>query len=110
MKAVGYRNAGPVSDSQALEDITLPFPVPTGRDIRVAVRAVSVNPVDTKIRRGVAPPPGEHKVVGWDAAGVVDAVGAEQQVCLGADRLTDELAELDAELHRFERGLARIEG
>jgi zinc-binding alcohol dehydrogenase family protein len=77
MKAVGYRNAGPVSDSQALEDITLPVPVPTGRDIRVAVRAVSVNPVDTKIRRGVAPPPGEHKVVGWDAAGVVDAVGPE---------------------------------
>jgi len=77
MKAVGYRNAGPVSDSQALEDITLPVPVPTGRDIRVAVRAVSVNPVDTKVRRGVAPPPGEHKVVGWDAAGVVDAVGPE---------------------------------
>jgi len=77
MKAVGYRNAGPVSDSQALEDITLPVPVPTGRDIRVAVRAVSVNPVDTKIRRGVAPPPGEHKVVGWDAAGVVDAMGPE---------------------------------
>ena len=77
MKAVGYRNAGPVSDSQALEDIELAVPSPTGRDIRVAVRAVSVNPVDTKIRRGVAPPPGEHKVLGWDAAGVVDAVGPE---------------------------------
>ena len=77
MKAVGYRNAGPVSDSQALEDITLPVPSPTGRDIRVAVRAVSVNPVDTKIRRGVAPSPGEYKVLGWDAAGVVDAVGPE---------------------------------
>ena len=77
MKAVGYRNAGPVSDSQALEDIELPVPSPTGRDIRVAVRAVSVNPVDTKIRRGVAPSPGEYKVLGWDAAGVVDAVGPE---------------------------------
>ena len=77
MKAVGYRNAGPVSDSQALEDIELAVPSPTGRDIRVAVRAVSVNPVDTKIRRGVAPSPGEYKVLGWDAAGVVDAVGPE---------------------------------
>ena len=77
MKAVGYRNAGPVSDSQALEDIELAVPSTTGRDIRVAVRAVSVNPVDTKIRRGVAPSPGEYKVLGWDAAGVVDAVGPE---------------------------------
>ena len=77
MKAVGYRRAGPVTDSNALEDIELPTPEPKGRDIRVAVKAVSVNPVDTKVRRGVAPPDGEYKVVGWDAAGVVDAVGPE---------------------------------
>ncbi|WP_373503101.1 zinc-binding alcohol dehydrogenase family protein [Aestuariivirga sp.] len=77
MKAVGYRRAGPVTDSNALEDFEMPAPVPKGRDIRVAVKAVSVNPVDTKVRRGVAPPDGEYKVVGWDAAGVVDAVGPE---------------------------------
>ena len=77
MKAVGYRRAGPVTDNNALEDFEMPRPEPKGRDIRVAVRAVSVNPVDTKVRRGVAPPEGDYKVVGWDAAGVVDAVGPE---------------------------------
>ena len=77
MKAVGYRIAGPVSGERALEDIDIPVPVPTGRDIRVVVRAVSVNPVDTKIRRGVSPSPGQYGVLGWDAAGVVDAVGPE---------------------------------
>jgi zinc-binding alcohol dehydrogenase family protein len=87
MKAVGYRTAGPVSENLALEDIDIPAPVPGGRDIRVAVRAVSVNPVDTKIRRGVAPPQGEYKVLGWDAAGVVEAVGPEARLFKPGDEV-----------------------
>jgi NADPH:quinone reductase len=87
MKAVGYRTAGPVSNPIALEDIELPVAAPAGRDIRVAVRAVSVNPVDTKIRRGVAPPQGGHRVLGWDAAGVVDAVGPEARLFRPGDEV-----------------------
>lgn len=77
MKAVGYRKSLPVTDESALIDVELPMPAPGPRDLLVAVKAVSVNPVDTKVRRRAAPPEGELKVLGWDAAGVVEAVGAE---------------------------------
>jgi len=77
MKAVGYRKSLPISDPDALIDIDLPVPTPSPRDLRVAVRAVSVNPVDTKVRMRAAPPQGEVKVLGWDAAGVVEAVGPQ---------------------------------
>ncbi len=77
MKAVGYRKSLPVTDESALIDVELPMPAPGPRDLLVAVKAVSVNPVDTKVRRRAAPPEGEVKVLGWDAAGVVEAVGAE---------------------------------
>lgn len=75
MKAIGYQKSLPVDAPQALMDIELPKPAATGRDLLVRVEAVSVNPVDTKIRRGVEPESGEYKVLGWDAAGVVEAVG-----------------------------------
>jgi zinc-binding alcohol dehydrogenase family protein len=74
MKAIGYRTAGALDRDDALVDIELPCPVPEGRDILVQVAAISVNPVDTKIRKGVPAPEGEWKVLGWDVAGkVVDA-------------------------------------
>ncbi|MDB5909170.1 MAG: zinc-binding alcohol dehydrogenase family protein [Massilia sp.] len=87
MKAVGYREALPISAPDALIDITLPDPVATGHDLLVEVRAVSVNPVDTKIRRGVAPPAGEAKVLGWDAAGVVRSVGDQVMLFKPGDRV-----------------------
>lgn len=77
MKAVGYRKSLPVSDDQSLIDVELPVPSPGPRDLRVRVEAVSVNPVDTKVRMRAAPPEGEVKVLGWDAAGTVEAVGSE---------------------------------
>jgi NADPH2:quinone reductase len=77
MRAIGYQHPGPVDRGDALADIDLPTPTPAGRDLLVEVRAVSVNPVDTKVRAGSAPAPGEWKVLGWDAAGVVSAVGPE---------------------------------
>ena len=76
MKAVAYRRCLPVSDPESLLDVELPDPVPGERDLLVRVRAVSVNPVDTKVRRGVPPPDGGLRVLGYDAAGVVEAVGA----------------------------------
>jgi len=77
MKAVGYKKPGPITEPEALVDIDLPRPVPTGRDILVQVKAVSVNPVDGKVRRSASPPDGEWKVLGWDAAGLVSEVGPD---------------------------------
>jgi zinc-binding alcohol dehydrogenase family protein len=87
MKAVGYRQSHPIDHPDALLDVELPEPSPTGHDLLVEVRAISVNPVDTKIRRGVAPPDGEIKVIGWDAAGVVRAVGEQVTLFKPGDRV-----------------------
>jgi zinc-binding alcohol dehydrogenase family protein len=77
MKAVAYRASLPIDHADALIDVDLPAPTATGRDLLVEVKAISVNPVDTKIRRNVAPAEGELKVIGWDAAGIVQAVGPD---------------------------------
>jgi NADPH:quinone reductase len=76
MRAVGYRASSP-GEAAPLVDIELPQPQAQGRDILVAVRAVSVNPVDTKVRTRVQPEAGTSKVLGWDAAGLVASVGPE---------------------------------
>lgn len=78
MKAVGYRQSLPIDQPDSLIDIELPEPSPGPHDLIVAVKAVSVNPVDTKVRMRAAPAPGEDpKVLGYDAAGVVHAVGKD---------------------------------
>jgi len=77
MKAVGYKQAGPIDRSDSLNDIELPVPVASGRDLLVEVSAVSVNPVDTKIRKGVSPEGDTWKVLGWDAVGRVAVVGEQ---------------------------------
>ncbi len=79
MKAVAYRTPGPIDREDALLDITLETPEAEGRDLLVKVIAVSVNPVDTKLRLGAAPEGDEWRVLGFDAAGVVEAVGPEVQ-------------------------------
>ncbi|HYR34045.1 MAG TPA: zinc-binding alcohol dehydrogenase family protein, partial [Burkholderiales bacterium] len=70
MKAVAHTG----TDIASLTDIELPTPSPSGRDLLVTVEAVSVNPVDTKQRKAGSPTP---RVLGWDAAGTVAAVGSE---------------------------------
>ncbi|TVL14082.1 NADPH:quinone reductase [Shewanella xiamenensis] len=75
MRAVGYQTAGAVDAHNALENITLAKPTPTGFDLLVEVKAISVNPVDTKIRASSSAPAGEYKILGWDAVGVVKAIG-----------------------------------
>jgi len=87
MKAVGYRESLPIDQPDALFDCTLPDPTPRGRDLLVAVKAVSVNPVDTKVRAHAAPPAGQTKVLGWDAAGVVQAVGQDATLFKPGDRV-----------------------
>jgi NADPH:quinone reductase len=75
MRAIAYQNSLAIEEQKSLLDIELPAPVARGRDLLVEVKAISVNPVDTKIRKRVQPATGQYKVLGWDAAGVVTAVG-----------------------------------
>jgi NADPH:quinone reductase len=75
MQAIGYQQPGSIDRDQSLVNIELPAPTPTGQDLLVEVKAVSVNPVDTKVRKTAQPDPGNWKVLGWDAAGVVRATG-----------------------------------
>ena len=76
MKAISFtQHALPIDNPQALIDISLPRPTPGPRDLLVEVRAVSVNPVDTKVRVGTITK--EPIILGWDATGIVREVGAE---------------------------------
>lgn len=77
MKAVGYYKSLPISEPESLLDVDVPEPNVSGRDLLVEVRAVSVNPVDTKVRMRATPEEGTAKVLGWDASGVVVDVGSE---------------------------------
>lgn len=77
MRAIGYREPQDISAETSLITLDLPEPVATGRDLLVEVKAISVNPVDTKVRRNARPPEGEARILGWDAAGIVKAVGPE---------------------------------
>ncbi|MBX4917417.1 MULTISPECIES: zinc-binding alcohol dehydrogenase family protein [Rhizobium] len=79
MKAIGYQAPGAIAREDALQDIEVPRPVPAGRDLLVKVKAVSVNPVDTKVREGASPEAGQWKVLGWDAVGTVVEVGPSAQ-------------------------------
>lgn len=75
MKAVGYYAAGDLSRDDALIDLTLDKPTATGRDLLVKVQAVSVNPVDYKIRQNRPPEGDAPAILGWDAVGEVVEVG-----------------------------------
>ncbi len=76
MKAVAFTHALPIENEAALIDIDLPTPAPRHHDLLVEVRAVSVNPVDTKQRR-MSEPLGEPRVLGFDCAGIVRGVGPD---------------------------------
>ncbi|MFJ6322501.1 MULTISPECIES: zinc-binding alcohol dehydrogenase family protein [unclassified Rhizobium] len=77
MRAVAYKQPQPISADTSLIDVELPTPEAKGHDLLVEVKAVSVNPVDVKVRANVAPGEGEYKILGWDAAGIVKAVGPD---------------------------------
>jgi NADPH:quinone reductase len=76
MKAIAITQPRPLEDPECFTTIDLPLPGPGPRDLRVRVQAVSVNPIDTKIRRRRRADEHEPRILGWDAAGIVDAVGA----------------------------------
>ncbi|MGX5218110.1 zinc-binding alcohol dehydrogenase family protein [Pseudomonas sp. S9] len=87
MKAVAYYQSLPADNQESLVDVELAAPTPGPRDLLVEVKAISVNPVDTKIRRNVAPENAQPKVLGWDAAGVVKAVGADVSLFKPGDQV-----------------------
>lgn len=86
MKAVAYTRSLPIDDPASLTDVVVDVPNVRPRDILVDVRAVSVNPVDVKVRAG-NDPHGEPKVLGFDAAGVVRAVGADVSLFTPGDEV-----------------------
>lgn len=77
MRIIGYHNPLPISDTDALLDLEQPKPSPEGRDLLVEIRAVAVNPVDTKVRQSRQPQDGAPIVLGYDAAGVVVGTGPD---------------------------------
>ena len=87
MKAIAYFKNLPADHADALQDITLAEPVPGDHDLLVDVHAISVNPVDVKIRANRAPKDGQPEIIGWDAAGIVRAVGAKTSLFKPGDRV-----------------------
>lgn len=87
MKAIALTRYLPIDDPQSLFDVDLPTPTPAGHDLRVRVEAVSVNPVDTKVRAPKPAVEASPRVLGWDAAGVVDAVGEAVTLFKPGDRV-----------------------
>ena len=75
MKAIALTRYLPISDPESLQDIELQKPVASGQDLLVRVEAISVNPVDTKVRSPKPQVEAQPKVLGYDAAGVVESVG-----------------------------------
>ncbi|MBL4758589.1 MAG: zinc-binding alcohol dehydrogenase family protein [Rhizobiales bacterium] len=87
MKAVAFTHYLPIDDPKSLFDVDLPKPSPAGRDLLVAVKAVAVNPVDTKVRGpkdGVEDPP---RVIGYDASGIVESVGPDVTLFKAGDEV-----------------------
>ncbi|MGO4261343.1 zinc-binding alcohol dehydrogenase family protein [Lysobacter sp. TAB13] len=75
MKAVALTRYLPIDDPQSLVDVELPAPTAGGHDLLVRVEAISVNPVDTKVRSPKPQVEAQPRVLGFDAAGIVEAVG-----------------------------------
>ncbi|MBI2772536.1 MAG: zinc-binding alcohol dehydrogenase family protein [Burkholderiales bacterium] len=112
MKAVGYFEPLPISHDNALVDLDIAPPAPGPRDLLVRVLAVSVNPVDAKLRASSAAAPGQPKVLGWDAVGVVEAAGPEARRFKPGDRVyyAGSIARsgTNAELHAVDERLAAL--
>ena len=87
MRAIGYQQPAPLEDPSYLLDITLPDPTPGPHDLLVRVEAIALNPVDGKVRGREMPEAGGWRVLGWDAVGRVEALGAEVQSFAVGDRV-----------------------
>ena len=109
MRAVAYRRSLPAADPESLVDVELPVPAVHGHDLLVRVHAVSVNPVDTKVRRGGDAVDG-LRVLGFDASGVVEAAGPDVTRFAAGDEVyyagSIGRSGSDAELHLVDERVA----
>ncbi len=80
MKAIGYLKSLTIEQADSLVDIDIEKPIATGRDLLVKVAAISVNPVDTKVRMRAEGVNGQYKILGWDAVGEIVAVGDQTEL------------------------------
>jgi zinc-binding alcohol dehydrogenase family protein len=87
MKAVGFYQYLPIDHPESLLDVEVEAPQPAARDLLVQVQAISVNPVDTKRRAAGTRPDTELKILGWDAAGIVSAVGPQAKLFKPGDKV-----------------------
>jgi zinc-binding alcohol dehydrogenase family protein len=89
MKVISFHQSLPISDPESFLDLDAEKPLPGARDLLVEIRAVGINPVDAKIRAGGGPgsPSGHLKILGWDAAGVVRAIGSEVTLFASGDEI-----------------------
>lgn len=87
MKAVGFTHYLPIENPDSFLDVELEKPTPEGRDILVSVKAVAVNPVDTKVRAPKDQVEDQPRVIGYDASGVVEAVGASAKLFKPGDQV-----------------------
>jgi len=88
MKAIGYLKSLAIEQTDSLVDIEIATPEATGRDLLVKIAAISVNPVDTKVRMRAEPADGDqHKILGWDAVGEVIAVGDQTELFKVGDQV-----------------------
>ena len=84
MQAIGFQQPGSID---VLINIEQPTPTPEGRDVLIEVKAVSVNPVDVKVRQSAKIEPSQWKVLGWDAAGIVTAIGPDVTIFQPGDEV-----------------------
>jgi NADPH2:quinone reductase len=88
MRAVGLFQSLPITDPESLQNVEIPRPSLRGRDLLVRVQAVSVNPVDTKIRKArVKERLNEPRILGYDGAGVVEAAGRDTSLFQPGDKV-----------------------
>lgn len=87
MKAVGLYKYLPIEHPQSLIDVELDKPIPTGRDLLVKVKAISVNPVDYKVRSPKNREESVPKVLGWDVAGIVEQAGPDAELFRPGDEV-----------------------
>lgn len=86
MKAIGYQfNID--NKTGAFVEFEQPTPQPKDHDLLVKIEAISVNPVDYKVRQGIEDFQEPPRILGWDAAGVVESVGGNVSLFKKGDRV-----------------------
>lgn len=79
MKAIGFKKSLPITEAESFIEFEIEKPKAEGRNLLVKIAAISVNPVDYKVRQGSAKDKmlDVPKIIGWDAVGIVEEVGSE---------------------------------